>query len=145
WEHACVEMQWEPLPGGWSGESFLTVVGEERVVVRICASPSPRGALAAQVDASLMRLVRGLVPVPAVVEVRPGRDGEPALLLTRYVEGLRADDVVRDQEPAVLTLVGEQLGRVAGTLAGMPTLVAGHFVDESLTVSPFSEEQSDLT
>ena len=59
-----------PLAGGWSGETFVADVAGERSVVRIYARPSHRGAAAHEVDAALLRLVRGLVPVPEVLEVR---------------------------------------------------------------------------
>ncbi|MFC6697767.1 phosphotransferase family protein [Nocardioides daphniae] len=137
-------MEWAPLPGGWSGESFLTGIGEERSVVRIYARPSARGVYAAQVDAALMRLVRGLVPTPEVVELRPAAEGSPALLVTRYVPGPRADDVVRDAGPDVLAEVGGRLGRLAGTLAGVATLKAGEFVDEDLRIEPFPQVRQDL-
>lgn len=144
WHDDVVETEWQPLPGGWSGESFLAGVGDERTVVRICAARGPRGEGAAEVDAALMRLVRGLVPVPEVVEVRAPLDGLPALLVTRYVPGPRGDDVVRGAGPEVLTRVGEQLGRAAATLAGIATLVPGHFADERLRIVPWSEDEDDL-
>lgn len=139
-----MESQWEPLPGGWSGESFLAGVGEERTVVRICRPRAPRGAAVAEVDAALARLVRGLVPVPEVLEVRPAVDAMPALLVTRYVPGVRGDDVVRGAGASVLRRVGEQLGRVAGTLAGIATLEAGPFVDGRLRTGPLPEDEEDL-
>lgn len=139
-----VETEWEPLPGGWSGESFLARAGGERTVVRICVPRGPRGDARAQVDASVMRWVRGLVPVPEVLEVRPAAQGLPALLVTRYVEGVRGDDVVRAAEPEVLSRVGEELGRLAATLAGVATLEAGHFVDERLRTVPSRPDEEDL-
>lgn len=133
-----METLWEPLPGGWSQESFLTGVGADRSVVRLCPGEGPRGAAVAQVDASLARLVRGLVPVPEVLEVRPPVDGLPALLITRYVPGVRADVVLRDGDEADLRRLGTRMGVLAGTLAGIATLHAGHFVDEHLRVEPGS-------
>ena len=59
-----------PLDGGWSGETFVAEVAGERSVVRIYAGASHRGANAHEVDAALLRLVRGLVPVPEVLEIR---------------------------------------------------------------------------
>lgn len=137
-------MTWEPLPGGWSGESFVTEVDGVRSVIRICARPSARGEQAAEVDGALMQLLTGLVPVPEVLEVRAARDGNPPLLITRYVPGVRADDLVRSQDPDVLGQVGAQLGRVAATLAGIPMSGPGHFVDRSLRIRPFEHEADDL-
>lgn len=133
-------VDWAPLPGGWSGESFLSRVGDVRQVVRIYDPSRAHRPDAAQVDAALHRWVRGLVPVPPVVEVRPAQDGAPALLVTQYVPGDRGDDLVRTArergDVATLTRVGEQLGWVAGTLAGVPTLRAGRFSAPDLVVVP---------
>ncbi|WP_239455291.1 phosphotransferase family protein [Nocardioides gilvus] len=137
-------MTWDPLPGGWSGESFLAEIDGVRSVVRICATPSARGERAADVDGALMRLLRGLVPVPEVLEVRAARDGNPPLLITRYVPGVRADNLVRGQDAGVLAPLGAQLGRIAGTLAGIPTVGSGHFVDAGLRIEPFAPEADDL-
>lgn len=139
-----VEMTWEPLPGGWSGESFLTEVDGVSSVVRICATPNARGQRTAEVDGALMRLMRGLVPVPEVMDVRPARDGNPPLLITRHVPGVRADDLVRGLDEPVLARVGRQLGRIAGTIAGVPTVTSGHFADAGLRIEPFAEGFDDL-
>ena len=125
-----------PLPGGWSGESFLSRMGGQAHVVRIYDPARRHRADAAEVDAALTRLVRGLVPVPRVVEVRPAKDGAPALLVTEYVEGVRADDVVREASQSgdarTLERVGRALGAVAGALAGVPTLRRGRFTAPDL-------------
>ena len=78
-----------PLPGGWSGQTFVAEAGGERTVVRIYAEPSHRGDRAHEVDAALLRLVRGLLPVPEVLEVRHAdpATGSPALLVTSYLPG----------------------------------------------------------
>ena len=63
----------QPLPGGHSGETFLAVAGGERTVLRVYAGRSAaRGPLAPEVDAAVLDLVRGVQPVPAVLEVRRG-------------------------------------------------------------------------
>ena len=82
-----------PLDGGWSGETFLAEVAGERSVVRIYARPSHRGASAHEVDAALLRLVKGLLPVPEVLEVRRADDatGMPALLVTSFLPGERLE------------------------------------------------------
>jgi aspartyl-tRNA(Asn)/glutamyl-tRNA(Gln) amidotransferase subunit A len=63
-----------PLEGGWSGETFVAGAAGEQVVVRIHARNPGR----AEVDAALLRLVRGLVPVATVLEVIAGRDPHDA-------------------------------------------------------------------
>ncbi|MBS45748.1 MAG: translation initiation factor IF-2 [Nocardioides sp.] len=126
----------EPLAGGWSGETFLSDAGGVRQVVRIHA----RDPLRAEVDAALLRLVRGLLPVPEVLEVRAGdRDlDRPGLLVTSYVEGERGDLVlarlVADDDRDALATLGAALGHVAGVLAGVPHLRPGGLVGPGLAV-----------
>lgn len=143
-----MEMDWEPLPGGWSGESFLATTGDERQVVRIYSPQRGHRERAAEVDAALFRLLRGLVPVPEVLEVRPGSEEVPQLLVTRYVEGVRADTVVREcgevRDSSALAELGEALGHVAAVLAGMPTTGPGVFTDPDLVPVVVRPEDHDL-
>ena len=128
-----------PLDGGWSGETFVAEVAGERSVVRIYAGASHRGANAHEVDAALLRLVRGLVPVPEVLETRradPAVD-HPALLMTSFLPGVRADLLLQDLDERGLALLGGRLGRILADLAGMPMLRAGAFVDGNLTIGSF--------
>src|SRR5687768_18523923 len=84
-----------PLAGGHSGETFLADVAGEQSVVRIYGPGSAwRGPLAAEVDAAVLRLVRGLLPVPEVLEVRPAdpSTGTPPL---RVPSGLPGDGSAR--------------------------------------------------
>lgn len=130
-----------PLDGGWSGETFLAEAGGERSVVRIFADPR-HPAQAARIQDSLLRLVRGLVPVPRVREVR-GPDettGMPGLLVTELLPGVRGDLLLPGLDDAGLAALGERLGAIAGTLAGMPQLTAGLFVDADLRVDPFAAD-----
>src|ERR1051325_3444847 len=84
-----------PLAGGFSGETFVAEAGGERTVVRIYGewSRTRRGQEASTIDAAVLRLVRGLVPVPEVLEVRrPDASGEsPGLLVTSFLPGTRLD------------------------------------------------------
>ena len=130
-----------PLPGGWSGETFLGEVGGERCVVRIYAQPGDRGDAAAEIDAALLRLVRGLVPVPDVLEVRrpDHAAGVPGLLVTSWVEGVRGDELLPQLDDAGRTTVGAALGDLAATLAAMPLLRTGSFTDGDLTITPWGD------
>jgi aminoglycoside phosphotransferase (APT) family kinase protein len=131
-----------PLEGGWSGETFVAEVAGERSVVRIYAGASHRGANAHEVDAALLRLVRGLVPVPEVLEVRradPAAD-HPALLVTSFLPGVRGDLLLPDLDERGLSMLGGRLGRILADLAGMPMLRAGPFVDGDLTIGSFGAE-----
>ena len=128
-----------PLSGGWSGTTFLADVAGERSVVRIYATPGDRGEAAHEVDAALLRLVRGLVPVAEVLEARRAdpASGAPALLVTSYVEGVRGDELLPTLTGERLALVGRRLGEVLGVLGGMPMLRPGPFVDGELRIGDF--------
>jgi len=135
-----------PLEGGWSGETFLAEAAGERTVVRIYARPSPRGPEAHEVDAALLRLVRGLVPVAEVLEVRRAdpATGMPALLVTSLLPGVRADVLLPSLDDAGLRILGGNLGALLARLAGMPMPRAGEFVDADLRIEPFPEAAGDL-
>ncbi|MBG6095180.1 phosphotransferase family protein [Nocardioides luteus] len=128
-----------PLDGGWSGETFLAEAGGERSVVRVFADPRHHPQ-AAEIHEALHRLVRGLVPVPGVLEVRHADPalGTPALLVTEFVEGVRGDLLLPDLDEADRGRLGRALGEIAGTLAGMPFLTAGTFADKELRIEPFA-------
>ncbi len=122
-----------PLAGGWSGETFVAEVGGERQVVRIHA----RNPARAEVDAALLRLVRGLLPVADVLEVRPPVGEMPALLITSYLPGERGDLVVPTLDDAGLARLGRHVGELLGTLGGMPTTGVGDFSGADLHIEPW--------
>ena len=129
-----------PLPGGHSGETFLAEAAGERSVVRVYASRSlHRGPGAAAIDAAVLRLVRGLLPVPEVREVRQGRPhlDEPAVLVTSLLPGVRLDLLLPRLDDGGLARVGQQVGRVLARLVQMPMPRAGFFVDDRLTLEPW--------
>jgi aminoglycoside phosphotransferase (APT) family kinase protein len=129
-----------PLEGGFSGETFVAESAGERTVVRIYAQRGARrGPAAAEVDAAVLRLVRGLLPVPEVLEVRrPDPDaGTPALLVTSFLPGERLDLCLPGLPQERRVAVGALLGRILGRLAQMPFLAVGEFVDGTLRVEPF--------
>lgn len=130
-----------PLSGGWSGETFLADTAGERSVVRIYARPSHRGDAAHEVDAALLRLVRGLVPVADVLEVRraDAASGLPALLVTSFVEGARGDVLLPTLGRGDRARLGERLGDLLADLAGMPMLRPGPFVDGDLSIGSFGD------
>ena len=127
-----------PLEGGWSGQTFLSEAAGERSVVRIYP-PSARGPQAAEIDAAVLRLVRGLVPVPQVLEVRPAvlEQDQPGLLVTAFLPGVRGDELLPTLDGASLARVGATLGGLLADLGGMPMLRTGAFVDPDLSVRPF--------
>ncbi|MGI8701017.1 MAG: phosphotransferase family protein [Nocardioidaceae bacterium] len=120
------------LEGGYSGETYLAGSPPDQVVVRIYARDPARAA----VDASLLRLVRGLVPVPEVLELRHPTDRTPAVLVTRYVAGTRLDLALADRsEPLDLERLGQSLADMLNTLGGIPFLRFAKFADADLTLS----------
>ena len=79
---------------GVSYETFLAEAAGERTVVRVYGERSAaRGPEAPRVDAAVLGLVRGLLPVPEVLDVRRAdpRTGSPGLLVTSYLPGTRLD------------------------------------------------------
>lgn len=127
-----------PLAGGWSGETFLSEVAGDRVVVRIYP-PGRRDDAAPEVDAAVVRLVRGLVPVADVIEVRRADRAAdtPGLLVSAFVAGERGDLVLPRLDDAAAATLGRRLGGIVADLSGMPTMRAGRFVDADLTIGDF--------
>ncbi len=121
-----------PLAGGYSGETFLVGDLADRVVARIYRRNPDRAAI----DASILRLVKGIVPVPEVVELRPATADTPAVLVTEFLDGVLLERVLQDPPPDLdWATLGTNLGRVLGRLSGMPFLSAGMFVDANLSIS----------
>jgi aminoglycoside phosphotransferase (APT) family kinase protein len=119
----------EPLEGGFSGETFVAHTVDGDVVVRTYARDPERVG----VDASLLRLVRGLLPVPAVLEVRLPVDGQPGVLVTEWLEGQPLDRLADDRAGDVdWTALGTALGRALRTLTGIPFLHSGVFAGPDL-------------
>jgi len=120
------------LDGGYSGETYLAGAPPDQVVVRIYAREPARAAI----DASLLRLVRGLLPVPEVLELRHPTEGRPAVLVTEYVAGTRLDELLADDPTAVdLERLGRNLADVLNSLAGVPFLRFAMFADADLALS----------
>src|SRR3954449_11984967 len=129
-----------PLVGGYSGETFLAEVAGDRTVVRIYGprSAARRGAFAAEVDAAVLRLVRGLLPVPQVLEVRRANESaeRPGLLVTTFLPGTRLDLALPELGAADRAAIGMQVGVILARLAMMPQLRPGFFVDGDLRIEP---------
>jgi aminoglycoside phosphotransferase (APT) family kinase protein len=132
-----------PLPGGHSGETFLAEVAGDRSVVRVYGPRSQwRGPQAAEVDAAVLRLVRGLLPVPEVLEVRRADPaaGTPGLLVTSHLPGERLDLLLPEMAREERVGVARRLGEILGRLSQMPTLRPGMFADGDLRVGPMPSE-----
>ena len=131
----------EPLAGGFSGETFLATAGDEQTVVRIYgAGLRHRGPEAPEVDAAVLHLVRGLIPVPEVLEVRRGDpdSGVPGLLVTSLMPGERLESVLPHLDESELGAVGAELGILLGRLSHIAMPFTGTFADASLRIEPFT-------
>ena len=128
-----------PLEGGWSGRTFLAEAAGERSVVRVYPVET-RGPAAAEIDAAVLRLVRGLLPVPEVLEVRPAvpEADQPGVLVTSYLPGVRGDELLPTLGAEERARVGTRLGGLLADLGGMPMLRAGTFVDPDLAIGAFA-------
>ncbi len=133
-----------PLAGGYSGETFLVGndgASQQEVVLRIYRRNPER----AMIDASLLRLVRGIVPVPEVVEARPAHAGQPGILITEMLSGTPLDQVLNDPPDSLdWEVLGINLGWVLGSLSHIPFLRFGMFVDAELSLSAESAPAGDL-
>jgi aminoglycoside phosphotransferase (APT) family kinase protein len=128
------------LAGGFSGETFLAESAGERSVVRVYGGRgAARGPRASEVDAAVLRLVQGLVPVPEVLEFR-GPDpaaGTPGLLVTSFLPGARFDLLLPTLDDHARRTTGRALGDLLGRLAMMPMPRRGAFTDGALCITPF--------
>ena len=121
-----------PLSGGYSGETFLVGEGtDDEAVVRIYARHPERCA----VDASLLRLLAGVLPVPRVLDERPPALGRPGVLVMQRLPGRRLDLVLSGAGDEQWATVGRHLGEALGILSGIPQLRFGLFYDADLTPS----------
>ncbi len=137
----------EPLPGGFSGETFVARAAGERTVVRIYGlRGAARGEAAAEIDAAVLQLVRGLFPVPEVLEIRrpDAASGEPGILVTSFLPGERLDELLPRIDSASRERIGRRLGRMAGRIGQIPMPRAGVFVDGDLTIEAWPDA-SNLT
>lgn len=126
-----------PLPGGRSEQTFLAEMAGERSVVRVYARPDTRGAHGFEIDVALLTLLRGIVPVAEVLEVKRPQGEMPALLVTSFLPGLRLDELLPVLDEGQLARVGTAVGGVLARLAGIPMLRAGEYADGELQVRPF--------
>jgi len=128
-----------PLAGGHSGRTFVGEAGGERVVVRIYPPHAPGADTAPETDGAVLALVRGLLPVPEVLDLRrsDAASGEPGLLVTSWLPGERGDLVLDGADDGLLGCLGAAMGGVAATLAGMPMRHPGPFADAGLTPGRF--------
>ena len=143
----------QPLTGGFSGETFLVTAAGEEAVMRIYGRHPERAAI----DAALLDLVRGLLPVPRVLEVGPQASSErsvedsspgmvrPPYVLTERLPGERLDLVLPGANAGLIDALADSVGRLLGRLSGMPFRRGGIFTGPDLSVADHPEMPADLT
>lgn len=130
-----------PLSGGYSGETFLVTGAGEQAVLRLYARRPERAA----VDQALLDRVRGLLPVPRVLEavtVPAGADRPPFLLL-EALPGDRLDLVLPAADEPLRRRLGEAVAGALTLLATERMPRPGMFVDASLDPAPFAPDGGD--
>jgi aminoglycoside phosphotransferase (APT) family kinase protein len=123
-----------PLAGGFSGETFLVERPGEPAVLRVYGRQPERAAI----DAALLHLVRGLIPVPQVLDLRrpdPSVPDSPAHLLISYMPGERLDNVLAQAHPDFSAWLARSVAGVLTTLSGIPFMRPATFVDADLRLS----------
>lgn len=130
-----------PLAGGYSGETFLAEVDGQDVVVRVYARVPER----AVVDVALLRRLRGLVPVPAVLEARtaPDHDVPPYVLMSR-LPGERLDTVLPEVGEQDAAALGRAVGGVLLRLATVRFAKPGELQGPDLIVTPMPADLTSL-
>ena len=130
-----------PLTGGYGGETYAVSAAGEDAVLRLYVRQPARAA----VDVSLMTLVRGLLPVPRVLDAKPEVSDEgPPYVLTERLPGVNLETYLETAGEAQRQRVGEQLGELLVKLSGMPFLSFGEFTGRELMISSFGSESDGL-
>jgi aminoglycoside phosphotransferase (APT) family kinase protein len=138
-----------PLAGGYSGETFLVAAAGEEAVIRIYGRHPERAA----VDAALLDLVRGLLPVPRVLEVRPHTASDrstqhsvqPPYVLTERLPGERLDLALAWGNAELIEKLADSLGRLLGRLSGIPFRRGGVFSGPDLSIAHHPGMPTELT
>ena len=123
-----------PLAGGYSGETFLVERPGEPAVLRVYGKQPERAAI----DAALLHLVRGLIPVPQVLDLRrpdPAVPSSPAHLLISFMPGERLDTVLTRARPELGARLADSVAGLLTTLSGIPFMRPATFVDADLRLS----------
>lgn len=130
-----------PLSGGYSGETFLLTSAGEQAVLRLYARRPERAA----VDQALLERVRGLLPVPRVLEASlvPEGPGRPPFLLLEALPGDRLDVVLPAADALLRRRLGEAVAGVLVLLATERMPRTGWFADARLDPEPFPAPAAD--
>lgn len=123
-----------PLGGGYGGQTYAVSAGGEDAVLKLYVKQPAR----AMVDAALLQLVRGLLPVPRILDAkREGSAEDPPYVLTERLPGINLQVFLETAGEDERRAVGRQLGELLVRLSGMPFLTAGEFRGGELAIEPF--------
>jgi len=130
-----------PLSGGYSGETFLVTGAGEQAVLRLYARHPERAA----VDQALLERLRGLLPVPRVLEAVtvPAGTARPPFLLLEALPGDRLDLVLPAADEPLRRRLGEAVAGALTLLATERMPRPGMFGDASLDPVPFPPDGGD--
>lgn len=130
-----------PLSGGYSGETFLVTSAGRQAVLRLYARRPERAA----VDRALLDRVRGLLPVPRVLEAALVGEGpqRPPFLLLEALPGDRLDVVLPAADAPLRRRLGEAVAGVLVLLATERMPRPGWFPDDRLEPEPFPAAGAD--
>ena len=97
------------------------------------------------VEAALLELLAGRVPVPEVVAADPEGTvcGEP-VLITSYLDGVALTSAFADQDDPGCVGLADQLGAALAAVHAIGFDESGVFHDESLTPTPMPAEMASL-
>ncbi len=127
------------LAGGYSHETWLFVLSERSVVVRM-------GMGEHGIEAAVMAAAGRHVPVPGVIAVTAATADQPhSMMLLDYVAGTPLDRVLTDESLSHRDFhaLGEEVGRVAAGISAVRFDRPGFFDDSELTLSdkpPWSQQ-----
>mgnify|MGYP001283589716 CR=1 FL=1 len=130
------------LPGGHTHETFLGEYAGRDVVIRAYGTGTRRrGPEAPGVQAGIHRLAHGLIPIPELVDWRPGVDG---LLVTSRLPGVPLNETLTDASEDLQQRLGESMGSILGRMSNMAMTGPGCFKDDKLLLGPWEAHSESL-